>query len=129
MAAHEVFFLIGPDDELLYADESGSPSFLPDSRTRWEAIWCERERLVEIAHSHPNGPLGFSEEDESTMTALASALGRRLTFSVVAPNGMIRREQAPAPAEGAAANWNSGTDVVVRDEPPWAATLRSRSEM
>jgi len=129
MAAHEVFFLIGPDDEVLYADESGSPSFLPDSRTRWEAIWRERERLVEIAHSHPHGPLGFSQEDESTMTALASALGRRLIFSVVAPNGMVRREQAPAPAKGAESTGNTGTDVVVENEPSWAASLRSRSEM
>jgi hypothetical protein len=128
LSAHEVFFLIGPNDELLYADESDSPSRLPDSRTRWEAIWCERERLVEIAHSHPHGPLGFSEEDESTMTALTAALGRRLTFSVVTPTGMIRREQAPPPAEGETAR-NSGTDVVVESEPPWAATLRSRSQM
>ena len=128
MSAHEVFFLIGPNDEVLYADESDSPSRLPDSRTRWEAIWCERERLVEIAHSHPHGPLGFSEEDESTMTALTTALGRRLTFSVVAPTGMIRRERAPSLSEEAAVG-NSGTDVVVMNEPPWAATLRSRSQM
>jgi hypothetical protein len=120
VAAHEVFFLIGPDDAVLYIDESDSTSRLPDSRTRWEAIWCERERLVEIAHSHPHGPLGFSEEDESTMAALTTALGRRLTFSVVTPTAMVRREQDPG---------NTGTDVVVSIEPPWAATLRSHSQM
>ncbi len=113
--AHEVFFLIGPDDVVLYRDEGRSPTFLPDSRARWEAIWAARDVLVEIAHSHPLGPLAFSAEDESTMSALESALGRPLTFSVVTPSGMIRR--------------NSGTECAVQTEPPWAAELRSQSGM
>ncbi len=125
MAAHEVFFLIGVDGELLHQDESDSPSFIPDSRSRWEIIWRERDRLTEIAHSHPHGPLAFSAEDESTMTALASALGRRLIFSVIAPNGMIRRTLEPDQE----ASGNSGTDVVVQSEPAWAALLRTRSGM
>lgn len=88
--AREVLLLIGEDDVVLWSDASDSPAALPDSRARWEAIWSRRERIVEIAHSHPIGPQAFSREDETTMTALVTALGRSITFSVVAPRGMIR---------------------------------------
>ncbi len=111
----EVCFLIGPSGEVLWSDGSSSPVSLPDSRGRWEAIWSHRERLVEICHSHPVGPLAFSAEDESTMTALADGLGRAPLFSVVAPNGMVRRQD--------------GRDVCVEAEPWWAALLRLASGM
>lgn len=110
----EVCLLIGPDDAILWADV-GSVAALPDSRARWEAIWSNRERLVEIAHSHPHGPRAFSHEDETTMTALRDALGRELVFSVVAPKGMVRRQ--------------AGADVVVQGEPYWATLLRLASGM
>src|SRR5687768_15959006 len=87
----EVCFLIGHDGSVLWADASDSPVALPDSRDRWEAIWQLREELAEIAHSHPVGPLAFSAEDESTMEALDSALGRAVRYSVVAPRGTIVR--------------------------------------
>ena len=52
----EVCFLIGRRGAVLYADASNSPAALPDSRTRWEAIWEHREELEAIVHSHPVGP-------------------------------------------------------------------------
>lgn len=73
--AREVFFLIGRGGALIWSDASTSPSALPDSRRRWEAIWENRAELEELAHSHPNGPLAFSSEDETTMQALEGALG------------------------------------------------------
>jgi hypothetical protein len=113
----EVFFLLGRGGTLLWSDASSSPTLLPDSRARWEAIWRHRDELEEIAHSHPVGPLGFSSEDETTMDALTSALGKAPRFSVVAPGGMIVRQ--------------NGEDVVVEvgDEPWWAALLRLASGM
>ncbi len=99
----EVFFVIGERDVVLWSDASDSPLALPDSRARWEAIWSRRDELVELAHSHPLGPDAFSQEDVTTMRALDEALGRRLRFSLVTPNGyFIRREnddaeRAPAP--------------------------------
>ena len=111
----EVCFLIGEDDAVLWSDASDSPVALPDSKQRWEAIWSRRNELREIAHSHPVGPLAFSHEDETTMSALIAALGRALRFSVVAPSGMIRRED--------------GRDVRVGAEPAWAAELRRASGM
>lgn len=111
----EVFFLIGVGGEIVYRDEGTSAVAIPDSRSRWEAIWEHRETIEEIAHSHPAGPLAFSREDETTMEALESALGRRLVFSIVAPGGMIRRQE--------------GRDTPVLSEPTWAALLRRASGM
>jgi hypothetical protein len=116
----EVLLLIGEDDVVLWSDASDSPVALPAARTRWEAIWSRRARIVEIAHSHPVGPQAFSREDETTMAALVTALGRPLTFSVVAPNGMVR--------------CNKKNDEVyevtnVEDEPWWASLLRFASSM
>ncbi len=111
----EVCFLIGARDVVLWADGSGSPSALPDSRSRWQAIWDRRDELVEIAHSHPNGPAAFSSEDETTMEALTSALGRNIRFSVVAPHKTIARD--------------AGETKEVDPEPWWAPLMRLASGM
>lgn len=111
----EVCILLSADGAILWADASTSPTRLPDSRTRWEAIWEHRERLVAIAHSHPMGPSAFSAEDESTMTALDDALGRRLTYYVTSPDSTISR---------------TGDDNhTISPEPWWAALLRLASGM
>jgi hypothetical protein len=115
MRTREVCLLIGRDGDVLWSDESDNPFLLPDSRERWEAIWQLRAELAEVAHSHPEGPLGFSAEDESTMSALTSALGRPLRFSVVAPGGMVARVD--------------GRDVLLSEEPWWAEPLRRASGM
>jgi len=116
----EVCLLIGEDDTVLWSDASESPVALPDSRARWEAIWSRRERIVEIAHSHPVGPQAFSREDETTMVALVTALGRPLTFSVVAPDGMIRCVHAVGEVYETS---------LVECEPWWATLLRLASSM
>lgn len=87
----EVCFLIGRGDAILYADASASPTALPDSRARWDAIWAHRDELDAIVHSHPLGPAAFSYEDLTTMAALDSALGRSLRYSVVTPRIVITR--------------------------------------
>ena len=111
----EVCFLIGRGGAILWSDASDSPSALPDSRPRWEAIWEHRRELEEIAHSHPIGPVAFSTEDETTMSALTSALGEAPRFSVVAPGGMIVRHERK--------------DEKVEQEPWWAALMRLASGM
>lgn len=118
----EVLLLLGEDDVVLWSDASDSPVALADSRARWEAIWSRREQIVEIAHSHPVGPLAFSHEDETTMAALLTALGRPITFSVVAPHGMVRctkkldEDSRVTPVERAREPW-------------WASLLRLASNM
>ncbi|MBK6520142.1 MAG: hypothetical protein IPG04_39940 [Polyangiaceae bacterium] len=122
MSSREVFFLLGADGEILYRDEGTSPTYIPDSRDRWEAIWRERERLTEIAHSHPIGPLAFSTEDETTMEAVSSALGRAVRFSVVTAEGALRREVFPGAG-------GQGADSAIDPEPDWVSRLRRASGM
>lgn len=112
----EVCFLIDGEGRLLWSDASSSPVSLPDSRARWEAIWRHRAQLAEISHSHPIGPLAFSQEDETTMEALIAALGKRPRFSVVAPEGMIVRD-------------GHGQEARPPEEPWWTGLLRLASGM
>jgi len=124
----EVCLLIGRGGAILWSDASSSPVWLADSRARWEAIWHHRDELEEITHSHPVGPLGFSGEDETTMSALCAALGRRPRFSVVAPSGTVRRTYPLRLADG---TWPPLVDEVLspQAEPFWAALLRLASGM
>ena len=111
----EVCFLIGRGDTVLYADASNSPAALPDSRARWEAIWRHRDELEAIVHSHPVGPAAFSAEDESTMAAVDSALGKPMRYCVVAPRVTIVRIA-------------TATEQL-HPEPWWAGLLRLASGM
>ncbi len=111
----EVCFLIGRGGAVLYADASNSPAALPDSRSRWEAIWQHREELEAIVHSHPMGPSAFSAEDVSTMEALDAALGKPMKYCVVAPKITISRVGT--------------TDETISPEPWWAGLLRLASGM
>ena len=112
----EVCFVIGRGNAILWADASDSPAFLPDSRSRWEAIWHHRAELESIVHSHPMGPSRFSAEDLSTMLALDQALGRTLRYCVVAPRVTISRIG------------NAAVEVL-EVEPWWAGLLRLASGM
>jgi hypothetical protein len=107
-APREVCLLIGKDGSILWCDASTTPLALPDRRERWEAIWSRRDAIAEIVHSHPLGPRGFSQEDETTMQALDAALGRPLRYAVLAPEGLYVRE--------------GGMDFA-SDERPWWTTL------
>lgn len=118
----EVCFVIGRGGAILWSDASNDPSALPDSRQRWQAIWSHRDEIEEIAHSHPNGPAAFSSEDESTMSALVSGLGRSMRFSVVAPRAMVAREVRDEPTDLLG-------DLIVEPEPWWAGLLRLASGM
>lgn len=115
MNEREVLFLLDADDAILWSDASHSPIALPDSRARWEAIWRLRERIAEIAHTHPIGPAAFSREDETTMAALDAALGRPLRYSVVTPSAMIRRDVSDESVH------------TVSPEPWWTPLIRAAS--
>ncbi len=111
----EVCILLDRHGHILWADAGTSPTALPDSRARWDAIWANRDVLDAIAHSHPVGPSSFSEEDLSTMAAIDAALGRELRYMVVAPRAVVTR---------------SGDATTPLDpEPWWADLLRLASGM
>ena len=117
MHEREVCFILGEGDCILWSDASHSPVALPDSRARWETIWAQRARIVEIAHTHPTGVASFSCVDETTMVALDSALGRRLVYSVVTPQRMLRR----TPGD------DGPVERLVDAEPWWASLIRTAS--
>lgn len=119
MKLREVCFVIGEDDAVVWSDASESPTALPDSRARWEAIWSRRGAIVEIAHTHPLGGAKFSLEDETTMAAIDAALGRALRYVVVTPDIMLRRKPGDANEQP--------TDTLVEAEPWWTALIRSAS--
>jgi hypothetical protein len=114
-APREVCLLIGKDGSILWSDASTTPLALPDRRERWEAIWSRRAELAQIVHSHPFGPRGFSHEDETTMEALDTALGRKLRYAVLAPDGLFVRED--------------GKDFASDEQPWWTTLLRLASGM
>jgi hypothetical protein len=113
----EVFFLIGRGGAILWSDAGDSAVAIPDSRARWNAIWERRDDIEEVAHSHPVGPARFSAEDQSTMEALDSGLGKQLRYSIVSPEGMVARVG------------NDGDDEPIGEEPWWASLLRRASGM
>ena len=104
----EVCLLISKDGAIVWSDVGPNAVALPDSRARWEAIWSNRDRLAQVVHTHPSGPRAFSLEDETTIAALDSALGRALRFSVLAPDGLVVRDEGR---------------VFLSDEQPWWAEL------
>jgi hypothetical protein len=124
--AREVCFLICEGEVIGWSDASDDPSALPDSRERWEAIWSRRETLAEIAHSHPYGPAAFSNEDETTMAALVTALARPIRFSVVAPRKVVVRSYGP-PGEDGSPPEREERIVEGDDEPWWTDLLRLAS--
>lgn len=109
----EVCFIVSADGNILWRDD-GTTHAIADSRARWEAIWNCRAALAEIAHSHPTGPLAFSNEDETTMQAIWAALGRDVIFSVVTPTAMIRTSAR-------------GVVEQVKEEPGWVSAIRLAS--
>ncbi len=107
-ALREVCLLISKDGAIVWSDAGPNAAALPDSRARWEAIWSHRDLLALVVHSHPIGPRAFSAEDETTIAALDAALGRPLRFCVLAPDGLVVRDQGR---------------VFLSDERPWWAQL------
>lgn len=90
--SREVFLLIGRGGAVLWSDASESAAALPDSRARWEAIWRHRHEVELLVHSHPIGPHAFSAEDESTMAAVEPALGKKLAWAILSPQGVLVRD-------------------------------------
>ncbi|MEQ1501228.1 MAG: Mov34/MPN/PAD-1 family protein [Myxococcota bacterium] len=80
---HQVLFWHRPPDATSVA--------LPDSRTLWDVLWAERERLGGVAHSHPgSGEPWPSREDLTTFAACEAGLGRRLGWWIATADRVAR---------------------------------------
>lgn len=61
-----------------------SPGSIHDSRSLWDVIWENRDRLGGVAHTHPwDGPANPSHTDITTFDAIERALGKQLLWPVV----------------------------------------------
>lgn len=107
----EVCFLLAGD--LLLRVYYGTRASIPDQRERWELIWAHRDKITEIAHSHPGNYLDFSHEDLTTMEAVEAGTGKQFTWSIITQNGFRSR--------------TGGHDVDRTDTPWWLELLRRLS--
>jgi len=70
-----------------YIPPNGSGVYIPDSRSLWDILWDNRERLGGVAHTHPfYGHPGPSQTDETTFSAVERGLGKRLLWPIVTFN-------------------------------------------
>ena len=99
----EICFIITKDERILRI-YTGSATRVPDSRSRWNAIWTYRDEIQEIVHTHPGGFLGFSKEDLTTMEAVESATGFTYHWSIVTENSYLYRDS------------RFGEDILVTNE-------------
>jgi len=67
-----------------------SVAYLPDSRTLWDVIWDNRDRVLGFAHSHPgSGVPGPSYEDVTTFNGVETALGRRIIWWITSSTHLV----------------------------------------
>jgi len=61
-----------------------SATYIPDSRSLWEVMWENKDRLGGVAHTHPgHGTPDPSWEDVTTWSACERGLGRRLVWPIL----------------------------------------------
>jgi hypothetical protein len=119
----ETAAVIGLDGTVLHwhlpsGRTSGS---IPDSRTLWDVLWENRERLAGVAHTHPGGGVPRpSWEDVTTFAAVEAGLGQRLSWWIAsASHVVVLRHTGPGRHD------YRGPELL--DEPPWVAELRRLS--
>lgn len=63
---------------------------LPDSRSLWQVLWDNKDRVAGFAHTHPgSGVPGPSWEDVTTFSAIERGLGVRLDWWIATTNGFV----------------------------------------
>lgn len=60
-----------------------SGGYLPDSRDLWNVIWENRENVMAVAHSHPEGIIEPSGTDITTFAAIEAGLGKLLLWPIL----------------------------------------------
>ena len=113
-------------------DRNGAPIFwhlpagrtsaaLPDSRTLWQVLWENRERIAGFAHTHPGtGRPGPSREDVTTFSAVERGLGCRLDWWIATADRLaVVRWVGPGMHTYQTEPWEA--------EPPWLERLRALS--
>jgi hypothetical protein len=95
---------------------------LPDSRSLWDFIWENRDRISGVAHSHPGSGLPSpSHTDITTFSAIEAALGRRLSWWITSSDVLVVWNW-----EGP--NKHDYKGFFLREEPDWVGKLRELSD-
>ena len=94
---------------------------LPDSRSLWQVLWAERQRLAGVAHTHPGvGSPAPSWEDLTTFAACEAGLGRRLDWWIATMDQIrLFRWAGPSP--------HRYLGCPLTAPPAWLPQLRARS--
>lgn len=124
-APHEVFGVYARSGRCLHMHHGDSASFVDGGQAAWGAMWNNRADLGDVAHTHPHGPDTFSSIDESSMSAIATGLGRSVRFWVLSPRWTVLRVVHPGGRSESDVRYEPGAD----NEPCWAARLRWESRM
>lgn len=80
----EVAVVFSTKGEPIFWFKGISAGAVPDSRDLWNQIWCNREEVGGVAHTHPwNGYTTPSTTDLTTWAAIEDGLGVRLIWPIV----------------------------------------------
>lgn len=122
---HEVFGVYARSGRCLHMHHGDSAAYVDGGQAAWAAMWDNRAELGDVAHTHPHGPDTFSAIDESSMSAIATGLGRSVRFWVLSPRWTVLRVVHPGGRSESDVRYDPGAD----NEPCWAAQLRWESRM
>jgi hypothetical protein len=82
----EVAMVFNDQGEVIYwhLPPGRSGGSIPDTRSLWEVLWENRDRLGGVAHTHPwNGSPWPSQKDVTTFRAIEKGLGEPLLWPIV----------------------------------------------
>ena len=82
--AFEVGLVFDQQGKTIYWFGGRSSSSIPDTRSLWDILWENRDRLGGVAHTHPwDGAAAPSMTDLTTFDAIERGLGAHLLWPVV----------------------------------------------
>lgn len=107
-----------------HTPEGASSVQLPDSRTLWDEIWENRQKLRGFAHSHPgSGRPSPSSTDLTTFAAIEAGLGTRLTWWILSADSGISVYWSNKVGRYVEVPWLLDAHLLA----PWVLELRRRS--
>ena len=99
---------------------------IPDTRSLWDILWENRDRLGGVAHTHPwDGPSGPSQTDVTTFDAIERGLGKHLLWPVVTFTDVTYVVRNPLYGKGSDHMWVKAGPLTI--EIKGIEELRARS--
>ncbi len=86
----EVAAIINKEGNAVYWNCSFESAAIQDSKSVWQFIWENRDKISGAAHSHPGTGVPVpSNTDLTTFKAIDAALGLNLTWWIVSANKVV----------------------------------------